>query len=92
MKRDELYIRYLYKLHALHMKEENFTEAGFTLIYHSRMFDWSDDEIPAHSKQIARERYNNVKTQMEVKEALYNDIIKYFDEAKVRFFSIFKII
>jgi hypothetical protein len=76
-----LYLRYLYKLHDLHIQSNNFTEAAFTLKLHSHQLDWSEEEVPSLLRVI--NRHSNLITQMGLKEALYNDIITYFDNAKV---------
>ncbi|ALC45637.1 spg [Drosophila busckii] len=38
--RKEMYLRYIYKLHNLHLQAENFTEAGFTLKLYASMLSW----------------------------------------------------
>jgi dedicator of cytokinesis protein 1 len=80
--RKELYLRYLYKLHDLHIRSNNYTEAGFTLKLHSRLLDWTEEEVPVLLR--APSRHTNVNTHMELKEALYTEIIDYFDKAQVR--------
>uniref|UniRef100_A0A8C7MH58 Dedicator of cytokinesis 2 n=1 Tax=Oncorhynchus kisutch TaxID=8019 RepID=A0A8C7MH58_ONCKI len=42
--REGMYIRYLYKLRDLHMAVENYTEAAYTLLLHSRLLKWSEDQ------------------------------------------------
>ncbi|XP_021951267.1 dedicator of cytokinesis protein 2 isoform X4 [Folsomia candida] len=79
--RKELYLRYLYKLHDLHIRSKNFTEAGFTLKLHSHQLEWSDEEVPPLLRVV--NRHPNLVTQMELKEALYNDIVHYFNNAKM---------
>ena len=39
--RQELYTRYIYKLHDLHLAAHNYAEAGFTLQLHAGQLDWS---------------------------------------------------
>ena len=34
--KQELYIRYIYKLAELHQHNQNFTEAGYTLLLHTK--------------------------------------------------------
>ena len=34
--KQELYIRYIYKLAELHQHNQNYTEAGFTLLLHTK--------------------------------------------------------
>ncbi|KAL1116518.1 hypothetical protein AAG570_004990 [Ranatra chinensis] len=38
--RAEMYVRYIYKLHALHISAENYTEAGFTLLLYANCLSW----------------------------------------------------
>lgn len=43
-RRQEMYLRYVYKLHDLHVQNTptpNYTEAGFTLKLHADLLDWS---------------------------------------------------
>lgn len=80
--RKDLYLRYLYKLHDLHVTAGNFTEAAFTLKLHSRQLDWSDDEIPTNLRTNPN-RHPTLVTQCELKEALYYEIIDFFSKAKV---------
>lgn len=74
--RKELYLRYLYKLHDLHIISRNYTEAGYTLKLHSRQLEWTEDEVPVYLRSL---HYPHLSTQVELKEALYKDIINYFD-------------
>ncbi|XP_077465336.1 dedicator of cytokinesis 2 [Stigmatopora argus] len=75
--REGMYIRYLYKLRDLHLEGENYTEAAYTLLLHSRLLKWSDDlcshfEFPGGSQ-----------TQRQLKETLSDTIIDYFDMGKM---------
>jgi len=79
--RKELYLRYLYKLHDLHILSHNFTEAGFTIQLHSRQLDWTEDEVPHF---LRSPKYPHLTTQVELKEALYKDIINYFDDENAK--------
>jgi len=79
--RKELYLRYLYKLHDLHIKANNYTEAAFTLKLHSRLLNWSDEEVPALLR--APNKHLGLVTHMELKESIYNDIIEYFKKSEV---------
>ncbi|CAG7727806.1 unnamed protein product [Allacma fusca] len=78
--RKHLYLRYLYKLHDLHILSHNYTEAAFTLKLHSRQLDWVEDEIPIYLQSM---RHSLMETQCELKEALYNDIIKHLVKSKM---------
>ncbi|KAM4621829.1 LOW QUALITY PROTEIN: dedicator of cytokinesis 2 [Polymixia lowei] len=75
--REGMYIRYLYKLRDLHLDGENYTEAAYTLLLHSRLLKWSDDvcnpQFEIHGSQ----------TQRQLKETLYDTIIDYFDKGKM---------
>lgn len=48
---------------------------------HSHQLEWSDEEVPPLLRVV--NRHPNLVTQMELKEALYNDIVHYFNNAKV---------
>ncbi|XP_068180969.1 dedicator of cytokinesis protein 2 [Antennarius striatus] len=75
--REGMYIRYLYKLRDLHLEGENYTEAAYTLLLHSRLLKWLDDvcspQFESHGSQ----------TQRQLKETLYDTIIDYFDKGKM---------
>ncbi|NWH99046.1 DOCK2 protein, partial [Tichodroma muraria] len=78
--RQAMYIRYLYKLKDLHISYENYTEGAYTLLLHARLLTWSEESNAApvpgpHSLQL--------HTQRQLKEALYNQIIEYFDQGKM---------
>uniref|UniRef100_A0A8C5EGF0 Dedicator of cytokinesis 2 n=1 Tax=Gouania willdenowi TaxID=441366 RepID=A0A8C5EGF0_GOUWI len=75
--REGMYIRYLYKLRDLHLEGENYTEAAYTLLLHSRLLKWSDDMC---SPQF---EFHGSQSQRQLKETLYDTIIDYFDKGKV---------
>ncbi|KAM3867164.1 dedicator of cytokinesis protein 2-like [Diretmus argenteus] len=75
--REGMYIRYLYKLRDLHLDVDNYTEAAYTLLLHSRLLKWSDDVC---SPQF---EFHNSQTQRQSKETLYDTIIDYFDKGKM---------
>ncbi|XP_012518376.1 PREDICTED: dedicator of cytokinesis protein 5 [Propithecus coquereli] len=79
-KREDIYIRYLYKLRDLHCDCENYTEAACTLLLHAELLQWSDKPCVPHLLQ--RDSYY-VYTQQELKEKLYQEIISYFDKGKM---------
>ncbi|XP_045051649.2 dedicator of cytokinesis protein 5 [Desmodus rotundus] len=79
-KREDIYIRYLYKLRDLHRDCENYTEAACTLLLHAELLQWSDKPCAPHLLQ--RDSYY-VYTQQELKEKLYQEIISYFDKGKM---------
>ncbi|NXJ99781.1 DOCK2 protein, partial [Corythaixoides concolor] len=78
--RQAMYIRYLYKLKDLHVSYENYTEGAYTLLLHARLLKWSDEApaAPAQGSPSACPR-----TQRQLKEALYMQIIGYFDQGKM---------
>ncbi len=45
--RKEMYLRYIYKLHDLHLPAGSLTEAAFTLKLHADDLEWSNR--PLHS-------------------------------------------
>uniref|UniRef100_A0A8C0L1A6 Dedicator of cytokinesis 1 n=1 Tax=Canis lupus dingo TaxID=286419 RepID=A0A8C0L1A6_CANLU len=81
IEREEMYIRYLYKLCDLHRECDNYTEAAYTLLLHAKLLKWSEDVCAAHLTQ--RDGYQ-ATTQGQLKEQLYQEIIHYFDKGKVK--------
>ncbi|XP_076148096.1 dedicator of cytokinesis 2 [Alosa pseudoharengus] len=75
--REAMYIRYLYKLRDLHLDVENFTEAAYTLLLHSKLLKWSDDQLPLQLD------FQGCQSQRQLKENLYDTIIGYFDKGKM---------
>ncbi|XP_031549558.1 dedicator of cytokinesis protein 1-like [Actinia tenebrosa] len=76
IRREEMFIRYVYKLCDLHLSVDNFTEAAYTLRLHADLLEWSDEQVfSGQGKYIA-------ETQRQLKELLYKDIILYFDKGK----------
>ncbi|XP_026674071.1 dedicator of cytokinesis protein 1 isoform X3 [Ceratina calcarata] len=78
--RKEMYIRYVNKLCELHLECDNYTEAAYSLKLHSQLLEWSDRQLPPLLKS---HRYLSCQTHRELKEALYNDMIAYFDKGKM---------
>eukprot|EP00105_Crassostrea_gigas_P042991 XP_019927139.1 PREDICTED: dedicator of cytokinesis protein 1 isoform X1 [Crassostrea gigas] len=78
--RQEMYIRYLYKLCDLHMKCDNYTEAANTLKLHVGLLKWTDDGL---DPMLQSGWYPAARTHRELKEYLYYDIISYFDKGKM---------
>uniref|UniRef100_A0A669EXS6 Dedicator of cytokinesis 2 n=1 Tax=Oreochromis niloticus TaxID=8128 RepID=A0A669EXS6_ORENI len=68
--------QYLYKLRDLHLECENYTEAAYTLLLHSRLLKWSDD-------MCSQFEFHGSQTQRQLKETLYDTIIDYFDKGKM---------
>ncbi|XP_054853310.1 dedicator of cytokinesis protein 5 isoform X1 [Eublepharis macularius] len=79
-KREDIYIRYLYKLRDLHIDCENYTEAAYTLLLHAELLQWSDKPCAPHLLQ--RDSYY-VYSQQELKEKLYQEIIAFLDKGKM---------
>ncbi|XP_037943777.1 dedicator of cytokinesis protein 3-like [Teleopsis dalmanni] len=74
--RKEMYLRYIYKLHDLHLQADNFTEAGFTLKLYASMLSWDRESLSfAPSDTIGQPEWQR-------KERLYHEILKYFDKGK----------
>uniref|UniRef100_A0AAX7SLX6 Dedicator of cytokinesis 2 n=1 Tax=Astatotilapia calliptera TaxID=8154 RepID=A0AAX7SLX6_ASTCA len=69
--REAMYIRYLYKLRDLHLECENYTEAAYTLLLHSRLL------------KVGQFEFHGSQTQRQLKETLYDTIIDYFDKGKM---------
>ncbi|XP_072413688.1 dedicator of cytokinesis protein 1 isoform X1 [Chiloscyllium punctatum] len=80
IEREEMYIRYLYKLCDLHKECDNYTEAAYTLLLNAKLLKWSDQPCAAHLNQ--RDGYQ-AQTQGQLKEQLYQEIIHYFDKGKM---------
>ncbi|NWU10537.1 DOCK2 protein, partial [Cephalopterus ornatus] len=78
--RQAMYIRYLYKLKDLHISYENYTEGAYTLLLHARLLTWSEEPNTAPVPGL---HSHHLHTQRQLKEALYNQIIEYFDQGKM---------
>ncbi|CAD7083698.1 unnamed protein product [Hermetia illucens] len=78
--RKEMYIRYVYKLFDLHMEFDNYIEAAFTLKLHSDLLFWDETEL---SPLLRSHRHPSCRSHRQLKEALYNEIIEYFDKGKM---------
>lgn len=71
-----MYIRYIYKLHDLHVPAGNYTEAAFTLQLHANQLSWTQRMLHADHLYPAQ-------TETQRKELIYKKIIDYFDKGKV---------
>lgn len=78
--RKEMYIRYVNKLRDLHLEFKNYTEAAFTLKLHSNLLLWNDNIL---SEQMKSHYHEECLTHRNLKEALYYDIIHYYDSGKM---------
>ncbi|CAH0555295.1 unnamed protein product [Brassicogethes aeneus] len=76
----EMYIKYLNKLYELHLDCDNYTEAAFTLIEHTKLLDWSYEKL---STLLSNSKYDQCKTHRELKETLYYIIIDNFNRGKM---------
>lgn len=82
--RKEMYIRYVNKLCDLHLECGNYTEAAYTLQLHSKLLNWSDDVLPPLLKT---NRYTDIQTHRQLKEALYDNIIENYSKGNVSVFT-----
>ncbi|KAJ8687488.1 hypothetical protein QAD02_023282 [Eretmocerus hayati] len=73
--RKEMYLRYIYKLHDLHVAAENYTEAGFTMKLYADQLGWSGATLAADHNYAQQPEWQR-------KELLYHKIIHYFDRGK----------
>ncbi|XP_021095427.1 dedicator of cytokinesis protein 2 isoform X2 [Heterocephalus glaber] len=78
--REEMYIRYLYKLRDLHLDCDNYTEAAYTLLLHTWLLKWSDEQC---ASQVMQTGHQHPQTHRQLKESLYETIIGYFDKGKM---------
>nr|XP_018917246.1 PREDICTED: dedicator of cytokinesis protein 1 isoform X2 [Bemisia tabaci] len=78
--RKEMYIRYVNKLCDLHLECDNYTEAAYTLRLHSKLLSWSDSMLPPLLKS---NKYPLCQTHRQLKDAIYRDMIIYFDKGKM---------
>uniref|UniRef100_A0A671TG10 Dedicator of cytokinesis protein 5-like n=1 Tax=Sinocyclocheilus anshuiensis TaxID=1608454 RepID=A0A671TG10_9TELE len=79
-KREDIYIRYLYKLRDLHLDCENYTEAAYTLLLHAELLEWSDKPCAPHL--IPWDGIHGW-TQQELKERLFQEIMCNLDKGKM---------
>lgn len=71
-----MYLRYIYKLHDLHLSAENYTEAGYTMKLYADQLHWTSNTL------VADPHYSGY-TECQVKEKLYHRIVEHFDKGKV---------
>ena len=74
--RQEMYIRYLYKLKDLHQQSGNHTEAAFTLLLHGELLDWTNQLLPDENDLPMEYAWKR-------KERLYLQVINLFDRGEV---------
>uniref|UniRef100_A0A8C7XX72 Dedicator of cytokinesis 2 n=1 Tax=Oryzias sinensis TaxID=183150 RepID=A0A8C7XX72_9TELE len=58
--REGMYIRYLYKLRDLHLEGENYTEAAYTLLLHSRLLKARQTRIKHTNQMMLSKFYENI--------------------------------
>ncbi|XP_014603723.1 PREDICTED: dedicator of cytokinesis protein 3 isoform X1 [Polistes canadensis] len=73
--RKEMYLRYIYKLHDLHLAAENYTEAGFTMKLYADQLGWGSNVLPSDHEHPQQPEWQR-------KEILYYKIIHYLDRGK----------
>ncbi|KAL7022521.1 hypothetical protein ACKWTF_012281 [Chironomus riparius] len=79
LNRKEMYLRYIYKLHELHVSSSNYIEAGFTLKLYADMLSWENDTLTF----LPHEKHDSTgQPEWKRKEKLYQQIISYFDKGK----------
>ncbi len=49
-----MYLRYIYKLHDLHLSADNYTEAALTLLLHAGQLGWSYAPLPPENNHPAQ--------------------------------------
>ncbi|XP_050973094.1 dedicator of cytokinesis protein 5 [Labeo rohita] len=79
-KREDIYIRYLYKLRDLHLDCENYTEAAYTLLLHAELLEWSEKPCAPH---LIPWDGTQGCTQQELKERLFQEIMCNLDKGKM---------
>ncbi|KAG7299843.1 hypothetical protein JYU34_016862 [Plutella xylostella] len=73
--RKEMYLRYVYKLHDLHIASDNFVEAGCTLLLYAETLSWDSDAVGVDPEHPDTPEWRR-------KEAIYNQVLQYFDRGK----------
>ena len=72
-----MYLRYVYKLHDLHLSADNYTEAAMTLLLHAEQLEWTSVILPAEGTIHPVQQM-----EWQRKESLYLKSIAYFDRGK----------
>ncbi|XP_046396689.1 dedicator of cytokinesis protein 3 [Ischnura elegans] len=84
--RKEMYVRYIHKLHDLHLAAENFAEAGFTLQLYADQLEWTGASMGSAMEMgfnaLPPDARYPGQPQWQRKEQLYHQIIHYFDRGK----------
>jgi len=77
---DELYLKYLKKLCALHEQCGNFAESACTLLQYAEQLTWTDRPLRASG---VWERHSGCKTHRALKERLYRDAVVNFEKGQM---------
>ena len=84
LNRLDLYTAYLYKLYTIHIRTNNYTEAAYALWEHANRLAWADSSLDkGHRTLFVRKKYENCKTERDLKEELYEEIIDLLDLGKM---------
>ncbi|EGC34574.1 hypothetical protein DICPUDRAFT_34798, partial [Dictyostelium purpureum] len=85
--RKDTYIKYLYELLNQHLTNGYFTEAGFTLLLHSDLYEWNSEQIiPIYNLNLAGNNQPIMmpqETATERKVRLMKLAIQYLDKGQV---------
>lgn len=57
VERRDMYLRYVYKLHDLHLSADNYTEAALTLQLHASQLGWGSSQLPAEGNYPAQSEW-----------------------------------
>ncbi|XP_011679069.1 dedicator of cytokinesis protein 4 isoform X5 [Strongylocentrotus purpuratus] len=75
-RRKDIYMRYIYHLHDLHLHAGDYTEAAHTLLMLAMTLDWTDNVLPSDKK-------HEQQTEAERKTKLYGEIIELVKKGQV---------
>ncbi|ORY03265.1 hypothetical protein K493DRAFT_297523 [Basidiobolus meristosporus CBS 931.73] len=78
MNQDEIYIKYVHQLVDMHLRSQNFIEAGITLKLHVDLLDWSSKNHLEAMSSLALPS----QSTFERKELLLSKILNYFNEGQ----------
>ena len=79
---EELYVKYLKKLCALHEGCGNYSEAAFVLLQYSELLTFSDRGLKSGTN-LSWERHRGCRTHRALKEQLYKDAVKNFERGQM---------
>eukprot|EP00003_Mantamonas_plastica_P030981 TRINITY_DN7864_c0_g1_i7.p1 TRINITY_DN7864_c0_g1~~TRINITY_DN7864_c0_g1_i7.p1 ORF type:complete len:680 (-),score=211.99 TRINITY_DN7864_c0_g1_i7:2278-4317(-) len=74
--RIETFIRYAHELVDLHVRSNNYTEAGYAMLLHSNLWEWNDDAI------VTAVAHYPEQSQLERKMKLYDEAVDFFARGK----------